>query len=399
MFVNFFYHLRARGIPVGTTEFLSLLTALEKGLAAESLERFYAVARAVCVKRVEHFDLYDQAFAEFFKDSEFTYTGRTSLEDEVYRWLENGKVRELTAEERAMLDAMSLDAEKLDELRRRFEERLQEQTERHEGGNKWVGTGGTSAFGHSGFHPGGIRVGGEDRPGRGSAVQVASKRRFYNMRNDLTLDTRQIGLALRNLRELVREGAVDELDLEESIAETARNAGEIELVFRAPRKNNVKLLLLMDAGGSMNPHAWVTSQLFSAAHKANHFKAFKSYYFHNCPYEFLFTDMEREEKISTVQVLAELDSTWRCIIVGDAAMAPSELMEPGGSVDYFHFNPEPGIAWLQRFREVVPRTAWLNPDSPRWWGGYTTRVIGSLFPMFPMTLEGLEDAVAEIRRP
>src|SRR5690606_32583696 len=147
-------------------------------------ERFYAVARAVCVKRVEHFDLYDQAFAEFFKDSEFTYTGRTSLEDEVYRWLENGKVRELTAEERAMLDAMSLDAEKLEELRRRFEERLQEQTERHEGGNKWVGTGGTSAFGHSGFHPGGIRVGGEDRPGRGSAVQVASKRRFYNLRND-----------------------------------------------------------------------------------------------------------------------------------------------------------------------------------------------------------------------
>jgi uncharacterized protein len=391
MFVDFFFHLRARGIMASPMEFLGLLEALDRGLVGESLDKFYAVARAMLVKRVEQYDLYDQIFAEYFKDLPFTGAQAADIGDAFWDWLENPKtLRELTEEEKARLER--LDLEKLREM---FEERLKEQKERHDGGNKWIGTGGTSPFGHSGHHPGGIRVGGES--GSRSAVQVASKRRFKNLRDDLILDTRQMGVALRKLRRLKRTGQARELDLDATIDKTAKNAGDIELVFDAPRKNDLKLLLLMDVGGSMNPHSRLTSQLFSAAHKARHFKSFQSYYFHNCPYEHLFTDIALGKSIPTLEALAQLDATWRCIIVGDAAMAPSELMEPGGSVDYFHYNEQPGLYWLQKIRETVPKTAWLNPDNPRWWGGYTTRVIGQLFDMFPLTLEGLEHAVDRLR--
>jgi uncharacterized protein with von Willebrand factor type A (vWA) domain len=227
---------------------------------------------------------------------------------------------------------------------------------------------------------------------------VASARRFRNLRHDVILDTRQIGVALRQLRKLRRDGVAEELDLEESIDETARNAGDIELVFRAPRKNTVKLLLLMDVGGSMTPYTHLCERLFSAAHAANHFKAFRYYYFHNCPYERLFTDISFGKTEDTKHLLEQLDREWYCMIVGDAAMAPYELTAIGGSVDYFHHNPEPGISWLQRIAERFPRSAWLNPDPvPYWDTTYTTRVIRDIFSMYPLTLDGLEEAIRDIR--
>jgi uncharacterized protein with von Willebrand factor type A (vWA) domain len=392
MFINFFYHLRSRGLPLSTTEFLALLDALQQGLSRQSLDHFYVVARSILVKRPEHYDIYDQAFLEFFKDAPFDEALLDGLHDELMTWLEDPIAPpSLSPDELERLKSMGLD-----ELRREFEERLDEQDERHDGGSHWVGTGGTSPFGHGGNHPSGVRVGGEG--GNRSAVQVASERRFRNLRKDLTLDVRDIGMALRRLRQLTREGNEDTLDLQETIDRTAKNAGYLELVFRPPRENNVKLLLLCDVGGSMTPYSRLTSRLFSAAHQASHFKSFKSYYFHNCPYETLYTDMERERGEPTERVLRNLDSTWRCIVVGDAAMAPTELTSAGGSVNYWHYNDKPGIDHLRTLRETIPRTVWLNPDKPQWWGSWTTKKIKKMFEMYPFTMQGLEAAVDELRR-
>ncbi len=392
MFINFFYHLRARGLPLSTTEFLALLDALAQGLSRQSLEHFYVVARSILVKRPEHYDIYDQAFAEFFKDAEFDPALLAGLHDELMKWLQNPKAPpQLSPEELAKLKEMGLD-----ELREAFEKRLKEQDERHDGGSHWIGTGGTSPFGHGGKNPAGVRVGGSG--GNRSAVQIASERRFKNLRKDLTLDVRDIGMALRRLRQLTREGSQEALDLQATIDQTARNAGYIELVFRPPRENNVKLLLLCDVGGSMTPYTRLTSRLFSAAHQASHFKSFQSYYFHNCPYETLFTDMEQSEGKPTEEVFRNLDKTWRCIVVGDAAMAPTELTAEGGSVDYWHYNDKPGLYYLRKLEEIVPRTVWINPDKPAWWGSWSTKTIQKIFEMYPFTMQGLEDAVDELRR-
>ncbi|RAL20273.1 VWA containing CoxE family protein [Lujinxingia litoralis] len=392
MFIDFLYLLRQAGIPVSTTEYLALCQALKLGLAHTSLQGFYVLARATLIKRAEHFDRYDQVFAAYFKDRPLKLEHQSSeLQDDLLEWLkEAGPLPALSPEEIARLEGLDLD-----ELRQQFEERLAEQDARHDGGNRWIGTGGTSPFGHSGHNPAGVRVGGTGQ--RRSAVQVATERRFRNLRTDLVLDTRQISLALRKLRDLARQGRADELDIEATIEATGKNAGDIEMVFRPPRHNRLKLLLLMDVGGSMTPHTHLTSLLFSAANRAHHFQAFESYYFHNCFYETLYTDMERRQGRATAEVLAGVDESWRCIVVGDAAMAPTELSAPGGAIDYYHFNEEPGSVWLQRLAHRVPRTAWINPDDPRWWGSYTTRQIGRLFPMFPLTLEGLDRAIAEIR--
>lgn len=392
MFVEFFFHLRKRGIPVSPTEFLTLIEALEKQLADASLSTFYALARSILVKRVEHYDLYDAAFAEFFEDRPFQHPDRRQeLTDELMDWLASPRfLRDLSEEQLEAMEKLDLD-----ELLEEFEQRLQEQDERHDGGDHWIGTGGTSPFGHSGKHPTGVRVGGSG--GNRRAMQVASKRRFRNLRTDRVLDTRQIGVALRKLRRLTRDGRDEELDLDATIDATAKNAGDIRMVFRPPRENEVKLLLLADVGGSMTPHSELVSRLLSAAHDAHHFKRFQSYYFHNCPYETLYTDIARQKGAPTDEVLANFDRTWRCLIVGDAAMAPPELLQPGGSVNYFHYNDEAGITWLRRIRDAIPRTAWLNPDKPRWWQSFTTKKIGELFEMYPLTLEGLDDAIAEIR--
>lgn len=392
MFVNFFYHLRLRGLPVTSTELLTLLEALTRGLEGTSLERFYAMARSVMVKRVEHYDLYDQAFAEFFKDKPFDLSAMPELTDQVLDWLQDPRaLRALDEQERAMLQALDLD-----ELRRQFAERLQEQTERHDGGSRWIGTGGTSPFGQGGTNPAGVRVG---EGGQRTAVQVAQARRFRNLRSDMTLDVRQMGVALRKLRVLTRANQALELDIDETIDATAHNAGDLELIFRAPRKNNVKLLLLMDVGGSMTPYTRLSSQLFSAAHQATHFKQFESYYFHNCPYDVVYKDMERRQGVSTKQLLKEKDSSWTCIFVGDAAMAPGELMYAGGSIDLYHLNERSGFSWLTRIKETMPRSVWLNPDPPHYWtSAFTVARIQSLFEMFPLTLNGLEEAVSALRR-
>lgn len=392
MFVDFFYHLRARGLPVSLTELMTLHEAMEKGHAESSLNRFYSLARSVMVKRPEHYDIYDQAFAEFFKDAVIDWDQMPELSEEMLSWLQDAKnFGDLTDEQKELMKLYDLD-----ELMKMFEERLKEQEERHDGGNKWIGTGGTSPFGNSGTNPGGIRVGGSG--GSRSAVKVAMDRRFQNLRDDLTLDVRQFSTALKKLRILTRDGREETLDIDETIDQTAKNCGDIELVFKQPRKNQVKLLLLCDVGGSMNPYTRLTSLLFSAAHQASHFKNFESYYFHNCPYGKLYKNMARRESVPTEEVLKKVDSGWRCIIVGDAAMAPYELMDAGGSSDMFYMNADSGLVWLKRIAEKIPRTVWLNPDPPRYWGStYTTVTIGKLFPMFPLTLHGLDDAIRELR--
>ncbi len=389
MFIDFFFLLREHGVPVSVTEWLALMEGLSRGLAGGTLTGFYHLCRAVCVKNEGHFDTYDQCFAAWFHGVEATPEALAQVE----AWLEAPiPPRELTPEEVEALERLDLE-----ELRRRFEERLGEQTERHDGGSRWIGTGGSSPFGHGGTHPTGVRVGGEGR-GR-SAMQIASERRFRNLRHDVVLDVRQVEVALRRLRQLGRYGSREELDLEETVDETARNAGDIELVFRPERKNTVKLLLLMDVGGSMTAYTRLCERIFSAAHAATHFKAFKHYYFHNCVYETLFTDMARREGEPTARVLSELDPSWFCVVVGDAAMHPYELTAPGGAIDYFHQNSEAGLVWLQRIATRLPRAVWLNPEPPRYWESTATiQLIKRVFEMHPLTLDGLEAGIASLLR-
>lgn len=367
-----------------------LTEALGHGLANESLTGFYHLCRAVCVKHEAQFDLYDQCFAEYFRGA----AANIAIREVVLEWLENPvAMRELTDEERARLAALTLSA-----LRRSFEDRLREQTERHDGGKRWVGTGGTSPFGQGGTNPAGIRVGDAAGGGGRSAVQVAADRQFENLRSDRVLDTRQIGVALRRLRRLARDGAPEELDLDATVDATARNAGEIEVVFHPSRKNTVKLLLLMDVGGSMTPHAQLCERLFSAAHAATHFKAFRSYYFHNCPYDRLYTDIARREGAPTGTVLRDLDHTWYCVVVGDAAMAPYELTLEDGVLDYFSRNTTTGLTWLKRIAERFPRSVWLNPEPQRYWGLPSTAIIRQVFDMFPLTIDGLDLSIERLRR-
>ncbi|TVR05245.1 MAG: VWA domain-containing protein [Deltaproteobacteria bacterium] len=387
MFLAFLYALRAAGLKVSTTEWLTLMEALARGHARADLAVFHHLARSLLVKRESDWDRYDQVFAAVFEGVEAHF----DLPEELLSWLRDPQLpRALTEEERARLEAMDLET-----LRREFEERLREQKERHDGGNRWIGTGGTSPFGHGGTHPSGLRIGG---PGGGrSAAQVAEERRFRNLRHDRVLDTRQLGLALRRLRRLGAEGPATELDVDATIDRTAREGGEIDLVFRPDQRNRVRVLLLMDVGGSMDPHAITSERLFSAAHAANHFRELRPYYFHNCVYETLYTDMAQRAGVPTADVLAEVDDRWITLIVGDAYMHPFELTQPGGALAWVHHNAEPGLAWLRRIRERTPRSVWLNPESPRIWDAPSIRMVRSVYPMFPLTLDGLRDAVDVLR--
>ena len=389
MFIEFFYQLRRWEVPVSTQQWLTVMEAFDKGLIKTSLDSFYTVVRSIVCRSELDFDNFDNCFMEYFHDVSIDPKDLSEFEE----WLKKPiPPRQLTKEQEEMLKALNLD-----EVRELFEKRLQEQKEKHDGGNKWIGTGGTSPFGHGGFHPSGIRVGGEGTHNR--AMQIASKRKFRNFRKDITLDTRQIGLALRNLRAWGRDGGPEELDLDESIAATGRNAGDIELVFKPERRNTVKLLLLMDVGGSMTFHSQVCEQLFSAAFQSAHFKDFRHYYFHNSPYEFIYSDIEREEKIGTRQFLDQFDSSWFLFVVGDAAMSPYELTEIGGSVDYFHHNPEPGLVWIKRLKEHFSRSVWLNPEPESYWHIPSNVLVRRVFPeMFPMTLEGLERAIDQLKK-
>jgi len=386
VFTDFFYALRAHGLKVSLTEWLSLMRALTLGHSRADLGAFYNLARALLVKRETDFDLYDRCFAVFFKDLEAHF----EFDEELLKWLEDPKLPEITDEQRAKIREFDLD-----DLREEFKKRLAEQDERHDGGNRWIGTGGTSPFGHGGEHPAGIRVGGEG--GGRSAVQVATERRFRNLSGDRVLDTRQIGVALRRLKRLAKDDGPLQLDVDATVDESARNGGDIDLVFAPPRRNRIKLLLLMDVGGSMDPHALLCERLFSAAHAANHFKEFEHRFFHNCVYEYLYTDISRWSGDQTAEILKNLDATWSVVFVGDAWMAPYELMRMGGAIDFYYNNAEPGIAWLQRFRERCPNSVWLNPEPRRFWTAPTIDAIHRIFPMFELTLDDLSEAIDVLR--
>ncbi len=379
--------LRRHKVPVSVTEWLTLMEALDEGYALSSLNVFYHLARALLVKSETYYDQYDQAFGACFRGSETS----EDLTVKVLDWLKDPLNRLLLdPEELARLRRYDLE-----ELRQLFEKRLQEQTERHDGGGRWIGTGGTSPFGHSGAHPAGIRIGGLG--GGGSAIQVAAERRFRNYRTDVALDVRQMKVALKRLRHFVRTGPEDDLDLEETIDQTCRNAGEIELIFRRARKNMVKVCLMMDSGGSMSPFADLVNRLFSAAHQMSHFKDLKHYYFHNCVYQDLFEDIYNSTSLPTANLLANLDSDYKLIMVGDAHMAPSELFSVGGAIDYWYHNDLPGVEWLKRLADHFHHAVWLNPITRRQlWIHPTIKAVGRIFPMYEMTLDGLEEAVKSL---
>ena len=384
MLVDFFYQLRDHKVPVGLNEWLALMEALAMGLHESSLTGFYHLARAVLVHSEAHFDAYDLAFAVTFKGVE---AGALKLSDELAEWLADpANLMNLSAEERAALEALDLD-----QLREMLEQRLREQKERHEGGSKWIGTGGTSPFGQGGYHPTGIRMG--DTAGGRSAAQIAARRRFREYRHDLVLDVRQIKVALRKLRELRRDGMEEELDIDETVDRTCKNAGDLELVFRPPRRNRVKVLLLMDVGGSMDPHARVMSELFSAANQSKHFRSFEAFYFHNCVYGEVYRDSWFRDGISIADLMQKYGPRHKLVMVGDALMHPLELMESGWAIDYWQNNRTPGIEWLRRLNEHFERKVWLNPEPRRMWRHITVEAIREQFPMFPLTLQGLSDAV------
>jgi len=386
LFTGFFYTLRRHKIPVTITEWMTLMDALSKGLAESSLENFYYLARAILVKNEALYDAYDEAFQEYFHRLE----GRSEIRSEIWEWLQNPIVRNLFREDE--IEAMSNMS--LEELMKEFEKRLREQMSRHDGGSYWIGTGGTSPFGHSGYHPAGIRVGGESRNLR--AIKIAGERRFRNLRRDITLDVRQMEIALKSLRILSRVGPADELDLEGTIDATAKNAGELELKWRRSRRNTVKLLLLLDVGGSMDPYAGLCSRLFTAANSATHFKDFRYFYFHNCIYDKLYTDIERHEWINTDLVLKTLDHDYKTIIVGDAMMATSELLTPYGAISYSDYNETPGIVWLKKIAEKFPYSIWLNPVEPYFWDHTTVSMIRRIFPMYHLTIEGLTEGIRRL---
>ncbi|UQA61843.1 vWA domain-containing protein [Polyangium aurulentum] len=386
MFVDFLYELRSRKVPVGTQEAIALARALSAGLHDSSLDGFYYVARALCVHSEAHLDDFDLAFAKHFRG---VHVEAKAIADELLSWLRDPKkLRELSEEERAAIQALDLE-----EVLRQFEERLREQRERHDGGNRWIGTGGTSPFGRGGYHPSGIAVGGGS--GSKSAIHAADARKYRSYRSDVTLDVRQIEVALRKLRAFAREGADRELDIEGTIDQTAKNAGELEVVTRPPRRPNTRVILMMDVGGSMDPYAHAVSQLFSAAKRATHWKELRTYYFHNCIYGKVYRTEGFRDPVRVQDLIHECGKHYKLVLVGDASMAPYELL---GSAGYGEEAQTPGVAWLRILREHFERSVWMNPDPPSGWGHGTVQVIREVFPMYQLTLEGLGEAVQHLVR-
>jgi uncharacterized protein with von Willebrand factor type A (vWA) domain len=384
MFIDFLYELRRRKVPVGTQEAVALASALGKGLHDSSLDGFYHVARSLLIHTEAHLDEFDLAFAQCFRG---VYVEAKRITDELLEWLKDpARMRELSDEQRAALEALSLE-----EVQKLFEERLREQRERHDGGNRWIGTGGTSPFGRGGEHPTGMQVGGPS--GGRSAMQTADARHYRAYRGDVVLDTRMIEVALRKLRAFSREGADEELDIEGTIDETAKNAGELEVVTRPPRRPNTRVILMMDVGGSMDPYATLMSQVFSAAKRATHWKELRTYYFHNCVYGRVYKTEGFRDPVEVADVIHECNRTYKLVLVGDALMAPYELL---GSASYGGPDRTTGVEWLARLREHFDRSVWLNPERPSAWPNTTVELIAKVFPMFELTLEGLGEAVAEL---
>ena len=398
MYTNFFYQLRREGVPVSITEWMTLMEALSVGLAESSLSGFYYLARAVLVKSESHFDQYDLAFQSYFQGIETP----EQLLDQVSEWMANPLPAKMFSEEERNELLKKLGLPDWESVKAALEERLRKQDGPHHGGNNWIGTGGTAQFGHSGFHPGGVRIGG-DSHGQ-SAVKVASERNYRDYRSDTTLGVRQFEVALRRLRQFSTrlDGVKDQLDLEDTIDETCKNAGQLKLVWTRPRKNSVKVIVLMDAGGSMVPYAKICSQLFAAVHKSSHFKDLKFFYFHNCIYDLLYLDASCNPRkaVKTEDILRSLNSDYKVILIGDASMAPSELMMSDGNIFWDLGNDEPGITWLQRIAKKFPYNVWLNPIPEGYWervhGYQTLKMVRDIFPMFELTLEGLDRAIKKL---
>ncbi|MGQ3028811.1 MAG: vWA domain-containing protein [Ferrovibrionaceae bacterium] len=392
MFVNFFLELRKAKVPASLREYLTLIEAMKAGVPAYRVEDFYYLSRSALVKDERNLDKFDRVFSQVFNGMEF-------MSDEVSaeipeEWLRKLAEKFLTDEEKAQIEALGGFEKLMETLRKR----LEEQQGRHQGGNKWIGTAGTSPFGAYGYNPEGVRIG-QDKSRHRRAVKVWDKRDYKNLDDTVELGTRNIKVALRRLRQFAREGAEMELDMPGTIKSTANNAGYLDLKLQPERHNKVKVLILFDVGGSMDDHIRATEELFSAVR--TEFKHMEYFYFHNCVYEKLWKDNRRRhtEFVPTWQVLNTYARDYKLIFVGDATMSPYEISYPGGSVE--HWNEEPGQLWVQRLLEHWPKAAWLNPVQEKYWN-YTPSVqlVRQLMTdrMFPLTLEGLERAMRELSR-
>ena len=392
MFVEYFYYLKER-LPVSITEYMTLMEALEKGLIHNMVE-FYYISRSILCKNEHHFDIYDISFANFFKDASLKFP--EEIKQEIWDWLQKDiNPLELPDGFQEFLN-QHFDIE---ELQKHFEELLKKQDEEHNFGDQWIGTQGFSQFGHSGQNPMGMRVGGSS--GMRMAIQIAQKRIFADYRKDIVLDTRQIKVALKRLKRLEEIGKQDELNMDKTIDETARNGGDIELIFEKKRKNNVKLILLMDVGGSMTPYAHLVNLLFSAANNMSHWRKFVPLYFHNCVYDQLYFNAKRnsDEAIDFDDFLRKYNNKYKVVVVGDAAMASWELTERYGSIYYYHRNEMPGIYYVREIaNHFKNNVVWLNPELIRLeWVPWTRKIISSLIPMFNLTVEGIEEAMDYLR--
>ncbi len=404
MLIDFFYTLRSAKLPVSVKEYLMLMEALQAGVVgpnsapsegsdeegAYKIDDFYYLSRTILVKDEKHYDKFDRAFAAYFKGVEMVadFTKEVPLE-----WLRKNLELELSPEDKAKIEKMDWD-ELMETLKKRFED----QKERHEGGSKWIGTGGTSPFGANGFNPQGIRIG-QEKSRNKSAVKVWDQRAYKDYDDTQELGTRNIKVALRRLRKFARLGSAEELDLDDTIHSTAANAGWLDIKMVPERHNNVKVLLLMDVGGTMDEHIHRVEEMFSAV--KSEFKHLEFYYFHNCVYDFMWKNNRRRfsEKFATWDILRKYNKDYKLIFVGDATMSPYEILQPGGSVEYN--NEESGAEWMQRLTTTFPKFAWINPEPQGVWQyRQSISVIQQLVQqrMYPLTVKGLEDAMRQLSK-
>jgi uncharacterized protein with von Willebrand factor type A (vWA) domain len=391
MLINFFHGLKDAGVPVTTRELLDLMEGLKRHVVFANIDEFYYFSRTCMVKDEKYFDRFDRAFGLHFKELE-------ALDDIIEAlipddWLRSEFLKNLTDEEKAKIESLG----GLEKLIEEFKKRLEEQKERHEGGNKWVGTGGTSPFGQEGYHPEGIRVGPNGKNKK--AVKVWDKREFKNLDDSVQLGTRNIKVAMRRLRKFARTGAADELDLDDTISSTARNAGLLDIKMVPERHNAVKVLLFLDVGGSMDPHVRVCEELFSAAR--TEFKHLKSFYFHNFLYESVWSNNIRRhnERTQVLDILHKYSHDYKIVFVGDASMSPYEIVQPGGSVE--HWNEEPGETWMRRVQQVYDKVIWLNPvPEEDWQYTQSVAITHQLMEghMYPLTLSGLEAGMSYLSK-
>jgi uncharacterized protein len=392
MFISFFFSLRKAGLPVSITELLSLLSALDKRLASFNIQAFYYLSRTALVKDERYYDRFDQVFAETFDGLEYDHALEDVFNQIPEDWLRKQAEKLLSEEEKQKIQSLG----GWEELMKTLKKRLEEQKEEHHGGNKWIGTGGTSPFGAYGYNPEGVRIG-QDESRHRRASKVWDKREFKNLDDSVELNTRNLKVALRKLRKFARQGSAEELDLDDTIRSTASNAGYLDIKMVPERHNAIKVLLLLDIGGSMDDHIRICEELFSAS-KAE-FKHLEYYYFHNFTYEYLWKDNTRrfDEATPTAEVINRYPSDYKLIFVGDASMSPYEITYPGGSVE--HWNEEAGAVWFQRLLTAFPSNAWLNPDAEQNWDRrQSNRLIRQLNAdkMFPLTIGGLDSAIKSL---